>query len=112
MHRHHFYRQFEHIVLYCDKVTALIPIDFVLGFYISVVVGKWQEQFNAIPWPDQLSTFVTSYIDGDSTSAKRFRRTIVRYCILSLVLCLRSISSQVKKRFPEEEHLINAGIFE
>jgi len=53
------YRVFEHIAIYCERFTNLIPLSFVLGFYVAVVVGRWWNQFINIPWHDR---FVTSHL--------------------------------------------------
>ena len=37
-------RWFEKVCLYCEKFSAYIPVAFVLGFYVQVVVGRWFEQ--------------------------------------------------------------------
>lgn len=37
------------------------------------------------------------------------RRTIMRYCCLSLTMAFTLISPRVKKRFPTMDHLIEAG---
>ena len=46
-------RIFEHIVLHCQTFTNLIPLSFVLGFYVAIVVTRWWNQFMNIPWPDK-----------------------------------------------------------
>ena len=49
-----FYRIFEMVSRYCEAYNNLIPIGFVLGFYVTLVVSRWWEQFNKIPWPGML----------------------------------------------------------
>jgi len=44
---------FERFALYCETFTNLIPLSFVLGFYVAVVVARWWNQFMSIPWPDR-----------------------------------------------------------
>lgn len=46
-------REFEHVVVYCDTLIKLIPLSFVLGFYVSYVAQRWWKQYKAIPWPDK-----------------------------------------------------------
>jgi bestrophin, other len=46
-------RLFEKVVVYCDKFISLIPLSFVLGFYVTYVAGRWWQQYMAIPWPDK-----------------------------------------------------------
>ena len=47
------YRLFEMVVKYFDAFLNLVPLSFVLGFYVSYVAGRWWQQFLAIPWPDK-----------------------------------------------------------
>lgn len=42
--------------------------------------------------------------------SRLIRRTVVRYVLLAFAMVLCSISTQVKKRFPTDEHLVNAGL--
>ncbi len=44
-------RVFEMVSRYCEVYNNLIPVAFVLGFYVSLVLSRWWEQFNSIPWP-------------------------------------------------------------
>jgi len=44
--------------------TNLIPVSFVLGFYVAVVVGRWWNQYLSIPWPDSLALYVSTLIIG------------------------------------------------
>lgn len=32
---------FEKLALYCNSYAELIPVSFVLGFYVSLVVSRW-----------------------------------------------------------------------
>ena len=46
-----------------------------------------------------------------SDEQSRFtRRTIMRYVLCSMAMVLCSITSQVKKSFPTDDHLVNAGL--
>ncbi len=47
------HRLFEKVVAYFDAFLNLIPLSFVLGFYVSYVATRWWQQFLAIPWPDK-----------------------------------------------------------
>lgn len=35
---------FESIVEYCDTYSNLIPLSFVLGFYISIIMTRWWDR--------------------------------------------------------------------
>ncbi|GIY03412.1 bestrophin-2 [Caerostris extrusa] len=102
-------RIFETVVYFCSTFMDLIPLSFMLGFYVSFIAARWWSQFIAIPWPDKLMNIVAMYIPGLDESSRVVRRTLMRYLNLSLVLVLRSISMAVKRRFPTKEHLIEAG---
>ena len=41
------------VVKYFDAFLNLVPLSFVLGFYVSYVASRWWQQFLAIPWPDK-----------------------------------------------------------
>ncbi|CAL8077715.1 unnamed protein product [Calicophoron daubneyi] len=105
-----FMRYFEYACIYCSEYYELIPVPFVLGFYVSLVVGRWWDQFLVLPWPDQLALYLTAFCDGNDEPAIRIRRTVVRYANLSYCLALRAISSRARLRFPTEEHLVLAGL--
>ncbi|XP_014253132.1 bestrophin-2-like isoform X4 [Cimex lectularius] len=102
-------RLFEKVVIYCDTFINLIPLSFVLGFYVAYVAGRWWQQFMAIPWPDKVMHSLALYVGGNDEQGRILRRTLMRYLNLSLVLVLRSISSAVKRRFPTMDHLVEAG---
>uniref|UniRef100_T1JAX6 Bestrophin homolog n=1 Tax=Strigamia maritima TaxID=126957 RepID=T1JAX6_STRMM len=102
-------RTFEKVSLYCAYYLDLIPLSFVLGFYVMFVVQRWWNQFTTIPWPDRVMNTVAMYVHGSDDKGRLIRRTLMRYLNLSFVLILRSISIAVKKRFPTPEHLIEAG---
>ncbi|XP_059479345.1 bestrophin-4-like isoform X1 [Neocloeon triangulifer] len=100
---------FEKVVVYCDKFIALIPLSFVLGFYVTYVAGRWWQQYMAIPWPDKIMHCVALYVTGDDEYGRMLRRSLMRYLNLSLILVLRSISSAVKRRFPTLDHVVESG---
>lgn len=95
---------------YCHISTSLIPLMFVLGFYVSVVVKRWWEQYQTLPWPDSTAVYVSSLIRGQDENGRKMRRTIMRYVCLSLTMFLTRISPRVKKRFPTLEQLVEAGL--
>ena len=57
-------RSFEQVSLYCEEHSSLLPLSFVLSFYVSAVVTRWWAQWNAIPWPDNLAMVVNTYCPG------------------------------------------------
>ncbi|KAJ8249151.1 hypothetical protein GJAV_G00231730 [Gymnothorax javanicus] len=103
-------RLFEKLAIYCDRYAELIPVSFILGFYVTLVVSRWWGQFESVPWPDRLGSLVGAHVRGEDEAARLMRRTLMRYVNLSGVLIYRSISTAVYKRFPTMEHLVQAGL--
>ncbi|XP_052787061.1 bestrophin-4-like [Mya arenaria] len=102
-------RLFEQLVGYCNAYTNMIPVSFVLGFYVSLIVGRWWTQFTNVPWPDRTLYIMGSYLVGRDENRRMLRRTVARYMLASLVLILRSVSVSVMKRYPTMEHIVDAG---
>ncbi|KAM5225604.1 bestrophin-1 isoform 1-T2 [Hipposideros larvatus] len=100
---------FEKLTLYCDSYIQLIPISFVLGFYVTLVVTRWWNQYENLPWPDRLMNLVSGFVEGKDEQGRLLRRTLIRYANLGSVLILRSVSAAVYKRFPSFQHLEKAG---
>ncbi|XP_045711307.1 bestrophin-1 [Phyllostomus hastatus] len=100
---------FEKLTLYCDSYIQLIPISFVLGFYVTLVVTRWWNQYENLPWPDRLMNLVSGFVEGKDEQGRLLRRTLMRYANLGSVLILRSVSAAVYKRFPSSQHLVKAG---
>ncbi|XP_074599593.1 bestrophin-2-like [Brevipalpus obovatus] len=103
-------RVFEKVALYCEAFTKLIPLSFVLGFYVSIVVNRWWKQYLAIPWPDDLLMMISGYIHGNDERGRIIRRTLARYLLLLEALTFQAVSTSVHKRFPTEDHLVEAGL--
>lgn len=38
-------KTFEAVVKYCEAHSNLIPLSFVLGFYVSIVMTRWWNQY-------------------------------------------------------------------
>ena len=102
-------------VVHWFKNSRQMPLTFLLGFYVSLVVKRWWEQYVKLPWPDEVATLlkagITKDLEGDEEGEnQRIRRTVVRYLMLSYVLCLRRISSKVRKEYPGMECLVASGL--
>ena len=91
-----------------------LPITFLLGFYVSLVVKRWWEQYCKLPWPDTIAFYLKGLVVGASgekrVEARMVRRTVIRYCILAYILCIRQLSVRLKKRFPTMDELVKTGI--
>nr|XP_020641742.1 bestrophin-3 isoform X1 [Pogona vitticeps] len=102
-------RYFEKLSIYCDKYAEQIPVTFVLGFYVTLVVNRWWNQFVNLPWPDRLMFLISSTIEGRDEYGRLLRRTLMRYVNLTSVIIFRSVSTAVCKRFPTMDHVVEAG---
>ncbi|VDM78732.1 unnamed protein product [Strongylus vulgaris] len=76
---------FEKIAAHCDKKLDYIPLQFMLGFFVTVIIDRWKNIFNNMGW-------------------------IEKYLVLSQVLVFRDISLRVRRRFPNLESIVTAGI--
>lgn len=101
--------RFREMIEYCNKYQEKIPLSFILGFYVTAVMGRWWEQFNSLPWPSRLALMLTSHIRGQDDRSRLIRRTIIRYMCLGYVMTMTSISVPVRKRFPTVNHIVEAG---
>ncbi|KAF4079425.1 hypothetical protein AMELA_G00177810 [Ameiurus melas] len=102
-------RFFEKLSIYCDRYAEQIPVTFVLGFYVTLVVNRWWNQFQNLPWPDRLMFLISSYVQGQDEQGRLLRRTLMRYVNLTSLLIFRSVSTAVYKRFPTTDHVVDAG---
>jgi hypothetical protein len=81
-------RIFEKVVEFCRRHTSSSPLSFVLGFYVTIVMNRWWNQYITIPWPDSIAVFVSATIHGNDERGRLMRRTIVRclYFLLKLLI--------------------------
>ncbi|CDW53446.1 Bestrophin domain containing protein [Trichuris trichiura] len=102
-------QNFKAVSVLFMKGNELIPITFVLSFFVDQVAKRWWKIFLTISWPDRAASIVSLYIKGTDERGRMIRRTLVRYINLSTLFVLRDISTAVKKRFPTMEHLVHSG---
>uniref|UniRef100_A0A0K0DNN3 Bestrophin homolog n=1 Tax=Angiostrongylus cantonensis TaxID=6313 RepID=A0A0K0DNN3_ANGCA len=43
-------RKFEKIAEYCDERLEYIPLTFMLGFFVTIVVDRWRSIFQNMGW--------------------------------------------------------------
>ncbi|KAB7499612.1 Bestrophin-4, partial [Armadillidium nasatum] len=103
-------RFFENVALQTNRYTTMIPVAFLLGFYVTLVVQRWWDQFELFAWIDSLSFLVSIYIIGDGLEERLIRKTILRYVNLGATMTLIEKSPLIAKRFPTLNHLIDFGL--
>jgi len=101
---------FHLLIIYCKELYAGLPLMFILGFYVSMVVSRWWALYNSLPWPDEVALYLRETISGEDEERRMVRRTIMRYCILSYILALRRHSMKLRRRYQSMASLIKTGI--
>jgi len=107
---------FENIVKWTRVNSQQLPLTFLLGFYVSLVVKRWWEQYIKLPWPDEVASYLKVSItkddekDSSEVDSQTIRQTIMRYCLLSYVLCLRRISSLVRHHYKDMDQIVETGL--
>ncbi|XP_070575152.1 bestrophin-2a-like [Ptychodera flava] len=97
-------------VFFKDHIVSIIPLSFVLGFYVSIVISRWWGMYETLPWTDSISQLFAAHIKGDDEETRKCRRTLVRWLNLTATIVFTSVSVPVLKRFPTLGHLVNAGL--
>ncbi|XP_017864067.1 PREDICTED: bestrophin-4 [Drosophila arizonae] len=103
---------FEYAVMYCNSQLNLIPLSFVMGYFVAIVMTRWWQQYTTIPWPDSIATLISCSVHGFDDRARAMRRTIMRYVCLCQTIVFTMISPSVKKRFPSYNQIIEAGLLQ
>lgn len=62
-------------------------MSFVLGFYVSLIVKRWWEQYKLLPWPDTLALFISAAIPGNvrTEESEIGNKKVVCNCIMCIV---------------------------
>ena len=79
-------------------------LTFLLGFYVSFTINRWWRQITSVPTIDGLCIALGSFIWIDPSkkddevfvkegvTAKEFKHTIARYCLLSWTMVMTTVS--------------------
>nr|CAD2180965.1 unnamed protein product [Meloidogyne enterolobii] len=102
---------FAHLAQYTGITADYIPLTFMLGFFVKIVVERWNNMFANIGFVDSVAHAVCSVVRGSDSKTIKTRRNIMRYLCLMQILVLRDISVRVRKCFPTMQTLISAGKF-
>ncbi|CAH8868545.1 unnamed protein product [Trichobilharzia szidati] len=106
-----FFRVFEKTIVFTQSFQGLIPVSFILGFYIDYVFSRFWRLFMTIPWVLKFAISITGHLPGDSDRPRMMRRTCFRYMMGSLIMTCTRLNLIAKKRFPTPEFFVTAGIF-
>ncbi|KAL3993832.1 Bestrophin RFP-TM chloride channel family protein [Acanthocheilonema viteae] len=102
-------RIFEKICRLFAKYTDVMPLTFMLGFFINVVVNRFWNSLHNIGWIDTSALYICKYVTGNDDHARLLRRNLIRYLLFYQVLIYRDISEVIRRRFPSLETLVTAG---
>ncbi|CAI2349928.1 unnamed protein product [Caenorhabditis sp. 36 PRJEB53466] len=92
-----------------DQKLDYIPLTFMLGFFVTIIVSRWNDIFLNIGWVDNTALMIATYVRGNDEKSRMLRRTALRYMVLTQVIIFRDISMRVRRRFPNLETVVAAG---
>ncbi|VDN54645.1 unnamed protein product [Dracunculus medinensis] len=92
-----------------NKYSFFIPLEFMLGFFVTAILQRWSTALNNLAFIDRIAVAIAGYIHGTSEKCRIIRRNIIRYMCLCEVLVFRDISLPVRKRFPTIDTIVAAG---
>ncbi|OON23475.1 Bestrophin, partial [Opisthorchis viverrini] len=115
---------FVKMCIYAGKISNSLPMLFILSMFVSMVMGRWWDQFCNLPTPDRVWTLLNAYLTEPKVSVdvriecvKRekdrctlFRRAIVRYLNLAFALLFQNISLSMKRRLGSLDDLVQGGL--
>lgn len=101
---------FNQIHAYCSQSAESVPISFFLGFYVTLVIGRWWQQYLAIPWPDSLLGVLSANMRSNDENSKRIRFHIARYVLATFALYMMDISPPVRERYPSRRSLVHVDL--
>ncbi|CAI5449209.1 unnamed protein product [Caenorhabditis angaria] len=100
---------FESLIRFFDKRLEYIPVELILGFFVTTVVNRWTKLYQTIGFIDNIGLIANCYVRGNSEKARIYRRNMIRYCELCQILVFRDISMRTRRRFPTLETLVASG---
>jgi hypothetical protein len=69
---------FESLCVYYRGQLTSIPLTFVLGFYVSLIVKRWWVQYSLLPWPDSMAIYLVAFMEGKEERVRLMKRNIIR----------------------------------
>ena len=46
------------LILWCREQLSNLPLTFLLGFYVTVVIRRWWDQYEGLPYPETVCIFL------------------------------------------------------
>ena len=116
------HRQILNFLDYVKSMSNSLPISFILGFFVNLVVNRWIDQFNYLPTSDGVSMLTCAYIriphrlhhnkvsSAVADEVAVIRQSIARYINLAAVLCFQTIAPNVRKVYENTQNYITSGL--
>ncbi|CAJ0575353.1 unnamed protein product, partial [Mesorhabditis spiculigera] len=102
-------RTFEHVVYFFRGKLVYVPLEFLLGYFVTIIYNRWKDLYLNIGFIDNVGLMTAEYVRGHGEMGRRIRRNIMRYCEVAQILLFRDISLRVRRRFPTLESIVAAG---
>ncbi|GMT14730.1 hypothetical protein PFISCL1PPCAC_6027, partial [Pristionchus fissidentatus] len=102
-------RYFEALCVFFAKYADLVPLTFMLGFYVSIVISRWWDMFDNIGWIDIPALYISNHVHGRDDESRLTRRNLIRHLLFYQVMVYRDISIVIRERFPTLETCVAAG---
>ncbi|CAH8664807.1 unnamed protein product [Schistosoma haematobium] len=103
-------RNFERLILFTSRFQAMIPVAFILGFYVALVFARFWNYFTTIPWVMSFALTLVTHLPGSAERNRLIRRTCMRYIMANLIIAAAHLNVVVKKRFPTFELFVASGV--
>ena len=103
-------KTFELLVVHFDKFSQDLPLTWILGFYVGIVVKRWWEQFKCIPCPDHLAFMLNAAMKKHDDHSKMTRRTIIRYLNLGITIALSKVLDEAHNPYRTLDDLVEEGL--
>ncbi len=65
------------VVIFYDQAKN-VPLTFLLGFYIALIIKRWWVQFECVTWPDDVISLTNAAISGPDEISRSRRLGIAR----------------------------------
>jgi len=99
-----------------EKIMTRI-ITFLLGFYVSAIAKRWWDQVSKLPDVDYLGLVLGGLVwvqpgpgPASAEAALYFKKTVIRYVLLSWTMCLSRISSPLRSKFFSAQDFIEKNL--
>ncbi|XP_042226784.1 bestrophin-2-like [Homarus americanus] len=106
-------RIFEKIAVSCEYFPQRLPISFVLGFYVTIVVQRWWAQYmlilGQIPYCIMVATTSGLIFVAQDERGRLLRKSFARYINLAFALAFARIAPRVARRFSTYDQFIEGG---